>query len=134
MSHKTAFLLGVTVCVGLGCTSQAWAGWPNSGYSYPYIHGYQHTDRRIPYFAEHPPVYYSHPVARPYGYSPYAYLPPIMTIQPAEPLTITNPHFQPKAKSEKTKRRVARKKRVPTPLVVLNPYVESSSLLADADN
>ena len=131
MRHKTALLLGVTLCVGLGWTSQVWAGWPN--YGYPYIQRYQHTDRRIPYFAQHPPVYYSHPVARPYGYSPYAYLPPILTTQPAEPLTITNPHFQPKAKSEKTKQRVARKKHAPTPLVVLNPFVDSSSLVADAD-
>src|SRR5436305_15351376 len=32
-------------------------------------YGHEH----IPYFALHPPVYYSYPVARTYGYSPFAY-------------------------------------------------------------
>ena len=36
-----------------------------------------------PYFALHPPVYYSQPVARPYGYSPFALRP---GQQPAEPI------------------------------------------------
>jgi len=29
----------------------------------------------LPYYSVFPPVYYSYPVARPYGYSPYAYPP-----------------------------------------------------------
>jgi hypothetical protein len=33
----------------------------------------------IPYFALHPPVYYSFPVARTYGYSPFANPPSVMT-------------------------------------------------------
>jgi hypothetical protein len=33
----------------------------------------------IPFYALHPPVYYSYPVARPYGYSPFAYPPGVMT-------------------------------------------------------
>ena len=36
---------------------------------------------RVPYYSLYPPVYYSHPVARPYGYSPFAY--PPGTITPA---------------------------------------------------
>ncbi|MFH1918860.1 MAG: hypothetical protein ABIP48_03090 [Planctomycetota bacterium] len=50
------------------------------GSAYYYHSGYLHSpDRGIPYFAAHPPVYYSHIVPRPYGYSPYAYLPGIVT-------------------------------------------------------
>ena len=70
-------VLGV-VAGGLACpTAQAWeagpfagpviwAGTPYSGYSL-------YVRESIPYFAQHPPVYYSHPVPRPYGFSPYAY-------------------------------------------------------------
>ena len=36
----------------------------------------------IPYYAAHPPVYYSYPVPRPYGFSPYAYPPGTMTPEP----------------------------------------------------
>jgi hypothetical protein len=42
--------------------------------SRPYANVY-----RVPYFAMYPPVYYSYPVARPYGYSPFAYPPGTMT-------------------------------------------------------
>ena len=46
------------------------------GYAWPFL---GIGDRDIPYYAAHPPVYYSHIVARPYGYSPYAYVPGIVT-------------------------------------------------------
>lgn len=49
----------------------------------------------IPYYAAHPPVYYSYPRARPYGYSPYPW-PPVVTptecAVATEPLIIKNPH------------------------------------------
>ena len=51
-----------------------------------------------PYFAKFPPVYYSHPVARPYGISPYAVPPGVMpvemTVKP-EPQKLVNPFYQP---------------------------------------
>ena len=53
----------------------------------------------IPYYALHPPVYYSHPVSRPYGWSPFSDAPPAYATQrsrPAaevvRPLTIRNPY------------------------------------------
>lgn len=46
-------------------------------YNYNDTSGYY----RVPYYSLFPPVYYSHPVARPYGYSPFAY--PPGTITPA---------------------------------------------------
>lgn len=75
---------------GFGFRSAPWWGYQGYGYA---------NRKTIPYFALHPPVYYSHPVARPYGYSPFA-LPPGM--QPAElkaaskPEMLINPHFKPK--------------------------------------
>jgi hypothetical protein len=52
-----------------------------------------------PYFAQFPPVYYSHIVPRPYGFSPYAVpggiLPAEMTVPVylPNPTIIKNPHF-----------------------------------------
>ena len=53
--------------------------------------------RVIPYFAEHPPVYYSYPVPRPYGFSPYALpagvMPAELQVSP-KPQEIINPYFR----------------------------------------
>ena len=56
--------------------------------------------QRIPYYALYPPVYYSYPVARTYGYSPFAYPPGTVTpnVRPqAQAATYLNPFVQPKA-------------------------------------
>lgn len=58
---------------------------------------------RVPYFALHPPVYYSYPVARPYGYSPFALPPGVAPVEPQiSPDCLaqaeTNPFFVPGAK------------------------------------
>lgn len=66
---------------------------------------------QIPYFALHPPVYYSHPVRRPYGHLPYPYLPSGLAAdrygtgqdrglrdvrrRAAGPVTILNPYVAP---------------------------------------
>ncbi len=56
---------------------------------------------RLPHFALYPPVYYSLPVARPYGHSPFAYPPGYLTPKPepvsARPVTILNPYVPGKA-------------------------------------
>lgn len=52
-----------------------------------------------PYFAQFPPVYYSHIVRRPYGVSPFAAPPGILPVEMAMPAAvsppevISNPHF-----------------------------------------
>lgn len=50
-----------------------------------------------PYFAIHPPVYYSMPVSRAYGYSPYAYPDYVRTPQPKAiaPVAYRNPYVEP---------------------------------------
>ena len=99
-----------------------WGGyWP--GYSI-------YSTESIPYFSQHPPVYYSYPVPRTYGYSPYAYPPGIMTpdIAPADlgPQTIVNPFVpslpEPKpTEAERTAKRVQ---------VMINPFVVDEPTLA----
>ena len=56
-----------------GCNGGGW-GW---GYDMGCL--YNSLDYNVPYFAAHPPVYYSYPVPRTYGYSPFAYPPYVMT-------------------------------------------------------
>jgi hypothetical protein len=88
----------------------------------------------VPYFALHPPVYYSHPVPRTYGYSPFAYGPWVMTpdTPPPAPVTIMNP-FVPKADKASTSEasdRSAATTPQPQPLVIVNPYVTPSRAVA----
>lgn len=55
-------------------------------------------ENRIPFYALHPPVYYSYPIARPYGDSPFASPPGYYgpgAIVDGGPQTIINPYAQP---------------------------------------
>lgn len=86
-----------------------------------YFLGYPYDQFRlqnIPYYALYPPVYYSQPVPRTYGYSPFAYPPGYMTpdvVEPAAPEVMVNPHV-PSAKPTKS---VAVR-----PLRMVNPHVQ----------
>lgn len=109
----------------LGSAAQAQA--PNYLYLFgmgrglPYSNGNEH----VPYYSLYPPVYYSMPVPRTYGYSPFAYPPGYMTpevdILP-EPKTIINPHAS--QKSEPTKAKVLDGRTTQAPKLILNPFVE----------
>ena len=96
---------------------------------------YRELYNNLPYFALHPPVYYSYPVPRTYGYSPFAYPPGVMTPEltaPPEPVTIINPYV-PNAEqkvSNETKDRAAAVHAQPEPLVIINPYVTPSRAVA----
>ncbi len=48
-----------------------------------------------PYYALHPPVYYSHPVPRPYGHSPFAWRSHQSQLMAPQPKLTINPHFKP---------------------------------------
>lgn len=91
----------------------------------------------VPHFAAFPPVYYSVPVPRTYGYSPFAYPPyvrtPDVTIS-AEPLTIDNP-FVPSTKPASTSADTANDRAASAtnhiePLVVINPFVAQGRTVA----
>ncbi|MCS7306722.1 MAG: hypothetical protein NZ602_16640 [Thermoguttaceae bacterium] len=77
-------------------TSEAvliWADWSRSVYS----------REHVPYFALHPPVYYTQPIGRPYGWSPFAYPAWVQTplVEPPRPMVIQNPYvvgFGPRGK------------------------------------
>jgi hypothetical protein len=96
-----------------------------------YYGGYSLYSRdAIPYFAQNPPVYYSYPVPRTYGWSPYAYPPGTMTPelelpQAPAPVTIHNPYVKPTAPSESTAAVETRSQS--TALRIVNPYVQQSS-------
>jgi hypothetical protein len=98
---------------------------------------YRELLNNVPYYALHPPVYYSYPVPRTYGYSPFAYGPWVMTpdvTMSPEPLEIINPHV-PSTKSDKPAApgdTTAAATPHPEPLVIINPYVNSGKVLASS--
>jgi len=98
-----ALVLGATAepaqaqCNGCGAFGYGGIG----GYGLLGLNGSAYRSGDIPtppYFALHPPVYYSQPVARPYGHSPFAYPGTHETPAPApvqKSALITNPHVRP---------------------------------------
>ena len=97
---------------------------------------YRELYNNLPYFALHPPVYYSEPVPRTYGYSPFAYPPGTMTpeiVSEPQPVTINNPYVPTTtpAKAEvKPSDRAASISQAPEPLVIVNPYALPASSVA----
>jgi hypothetical protein len=112
----------------LAAAAQAQA--PNYLYLYGFGGGlpYSNGNEHVPYYSLYPPVYYSVPVPRTYGYSPFAYPPGYMTpeveIVP-EPKTIVNPHTSPSAKTIKPSPSESPDNRTTlAPKVIFNPFVE----------
>jgi hypothetical protein len=96
---------------------------------------YRELLNNVPYFALHPPVYYSYPVPRTYGYSPFAYGPWVMTPEvaaPPQPVTIINPYVPnaDKAPATEASDRSAAVSAQPEPLVIINPYVTPNRAVA----
>ncbi|HUY89432.1 MAG TPA: hypothetical protein VMV10_11920 [Pirellulales bacterium] len=125
---KLRLACGVLAAWG-ALTAAAQAQSPNLLYFFglnglPYSNGNEH----VPYYSLYPPVYYSMPVPRTYGHSPFAYPPGYMTPEvemlPA-PKTIVNPHAAPSANSGKPKKAVPPAGRTTqAPRTILNPFVE----------
>lgn len=101
-----------------------------SGFSSPYASSRIPTP---PYFALHPPVYYSVPVPRTYGYSPFPYQGNVRTpdIAPAAgaPLSIVNPYVtQPvKAEVEAKETPADGDTAIAKPLMIVNPFVKQDT-------
>jgi hypothetical protein len=124
----------LTVVLGLFATPSAVAC-DGLGYGYGYGWLYNSLRYEVPHFAAYPPVYYSHPVPRTYGYSPFAYPPHVMTPEIAgeiEPLEITNPHVPSteKTPADAASDRTAAPAPQPQPLIVINPFVAPSQAVA----
>ena len=125
---------------GVAGRADAQCGYGINGYGFG---GYWDAGRlysvladNVPYYAAFPPVYYSYPVARPYGYSPFAYPPGVMTpeVEAAAPLAIENPYFKGSSSVEAVDASDAGKvdrttsaSRPAGPLWVINPYVKSTA-------
>jgi hypothetical protein len=107
------------------------------GWGYGYM--YNILRYEVPHFAAFPPVYYSYPVPRTYGYSPFAYPPNVMTpeiVGDIEPLENINPHVDSTemkpTKEAKPDRTAATSARI-EPLVVMNPFVAPNQAVARVD-
>jgi hypothetical protein len=113
--------------------TKAWDDCGGYGLGYGWL--YNSLRYEVPHFAAFPPVYYSHPVPRTYGYSPFAYPPHVMTpeiVGEVEPLEIVNPYVpstQQPAAEEKTDQTV-QNAREPQPLVIVNPFVSPNRAVA----
>ena len=87
-------MAGVVAAAGLSIAASN-ADAQYYGYNFAPSYNVYSLDR-IPHFAQFPPVYYSYPVARPYGYSPYAYPGWVQTpaVNPVHvaPVIIQNPY------------------------------------------
>jgi hypothetical protein len=108
------------------------------GYGYGWGYDVPYERDHIPFYAVHPPVYYSYPVARAYGWTPFAYSPDavILPLEEGGAKQIINPFVPPsnvpvptpptpnikaKPSAERTTDDSAS-----TIHVVVNPYVGSS--------
>ena len=81
---------------------------------------YERIQNNIPYFALHPPVYYSRPVPRTYGYSPFALFPGMIPAQDqvAAPSPAPSPYVVQMSGGARISYQAVRK-----PLRIVNPYV-----------
>ncbi|QDS99529.1 hypothetical protein [Adhaeretor mobilis] len=97
---------------------------------------YNLLDREVPHFAAFPPVYYSNPVPRTYGHSPFAYLPSHVTPAYAAPapLAIDNPFVknsltstESQSKEEPSPDQTTSVKAQTPPLAIVNPFFKESA-------
>ncbi len=128
--YALALLLGMSCSLLAADDAKAQYGMnAGCGYGYGYDIGrlYRGLANNVPHFAAFPPVYYSAPVPRTYGYSPFAYPPGTATPElaaEAQPVEIVNPHFKPATttSAEAAEDKVTQVE-VTQPLLVMNPYV-----------
>ncbi len=102
------------------------------GYGFDVGRLYGVLARNVPYYAAFPPVYYSAPVPRTYGYSPFAYPPGTRTPDLPTPTVaakeILNPYVKKSSVAEKAPvDKVTQRDHKPEPLAIVNPFVSSGS-------
>ena len=127
----TAMNTKLLVFVAAVVLGTCWFGGTTEGCDRPFYADYALTswlwpsgslyvrDAIPPYFALYPPVYYSYPVPRTYGFSPYAYPPGTMTppSKQVTPLTVRNENLLGNTVSAE----LGQPKR--PPLRIVNPFV-----------
>ncbi len=140
MNIRRLFLAAAVVAASGAAATSAQAQCANYGCG---LGGYGYWDigrlygvlaDNVPYYSAFPPVYYSYPVPRTYGYSPFAYPPGVMTpeVEMVEPVAIANPYFKGDAAPADAAVTAPANQSAAAlkPLEVLNPYVKGSSALA----
>jgi hypothetical protein len=124
-TRKVVLLAAVAAAWGvLQSGAQAQVGTPNiMAYGFSGTGLYQSMGMTPPYFSMFPPVYYSFPVARTYGYSPFAYPPGYVTPEGErmQAKEVSNP-YAPRRPASATGDRTAA-----MPKEVLNPYVRQKA-------
>jgi len=134
MKTRYAFALMLGMACSLVTTSNAQAQYGlNQGFyggygAYDVGRLYQTLADNVPYYAAFPPVYYSAPVPRSYGYSPFAYPPGVMTPEVVEEAVVAQEILNPyvPASTESTdddSDKVTQTSGAIQPLVIVNPYV-----------
>ena len=97
-----------------------WAAYGSGCYYQPTTYSQDY----VPYFAMHPPVYYSYPIARTYGDSPFPYPPGMMAFlaySPSpQPKITRNEHI------EEANQPTDEQYQTHLPLRIPNPFVEQS--------
>jgi hypothetical protein len=122
----TAFRCLAVVGLFLSIHSRDLADWPYDQFRFNWLlgDGYYGTysQESVPYYALHPPVYYSHPVSRTYGLLPFPYVPETWPCQAGfdRTKTVTNQFVEQPADEEG----LAAK----GPLLVMNPFVERNEV------
>ena len=144
---RCALTLVVGLSLATAASGQTAWGYGGAHYPssyYPYLPPIRlRANQPIPYYAAHPPVYYSHIVPRPYGYSPYAYVPGIVT----PGFVLRGPWRQPghlraqdfgrkwhgphpevdREEAKKPNRQAASEAPSPGPVIIQNQYVSGES-------
>ncbi len=133
MLRRSGLMALVLVCGLAGGEVQAQCGGSFGGGFGAWDVGrlYQVLSQNVPYYSAFPPVYYSAPVPRSYGYSPFAYPPGTMTPEIVETVSaqeIVNPYVVPTSTeaSAPQEDQVTKSESPPEALVVMNPFVESN--------
>ena len=125
MGRPAPRLRGAPPLVGRGARGVDTLYYGNTGHEFartiPRVFG----ESILPYFSLYPPVYYSQPVPRPYGFSPFA-LPPGMQpaegyIATAEPEVTINPYYKP-ASPDVNEAEPKKQETVAMPQFIENPY------------
>jgi len=106
-------------------------GFGYGGFGFDVGRLYDVLGQNVPHFAAFPPVYYSAPIPRTYGYSPFAYPPGTFTPELQEPTIVAqeilNPYVPASTVAEADEAdRVTQGESRPVPLAIVNPFVVGS--------
>ena len=111
------------------------APYGTGGFAYPgwFYQSSPYATGRIPtppYFSIHPPVYYSAPVPRTYGYSPYAYPGSVRTpdLEFEKKVAIIQNPFTSDKKNKKEMKTAGSKARM-----IVNPFVRSENTMLTSE-